>query len=173
MTRSICELTEAGHIVLEQARATVAQSEESPRARLAAEGKTGRIRIGFSEGAALDPLPVHWRAFRKAFPAVDVMLRGAAPLASAEWLEQNMLDVGYLRTKGSSALEYEQIKSEPLYGMIAASQPLAQLDELPLAELAKMPFIIARRESEPRVFDFHVNVLHRAGAVVAAAPGHE
>ena len=170
-TKRRVELTETGRIVLEQARATVAQSEEvEARARLAAEGKLGRIRIGFSEGAALDPLPVHLRAFREAFPTVEVMLEELHPSRQAEWLEQNLLDVGYLRTKGAASLEYEQIKSEPIFGMIAATHPLAQLDELPLAELAKVPYIMARRDAEPRVFDFYVNLFHRAGVTLTFAP---
>ncbi len=170
-TKRRVELTEAGRIVLEQARATVAQSQEvAARARLAAEGKLGRIRIGFSEGAALDPLPVHLRAFREAFPTVEVMLEELHPARQADWLEQNLLDVGYLRTMGSPTLEYVQIKSEPLFGMIAASHPLAGLDALPLAELAREPFIMARRDAEPRVFDFYVNVFHRAGVTLTFAP---
>ncbi len=170
-TKRRVELTEAGRIVLEQARATVAQSEEvAARARLAAEGKLGRIRIGFSEGAALDPLPVHLRAFREAFPTVEVMLEELHPARQAEWLEQNLLDVGYLRTKGSAALECVQIKSEPLLAMIGANHPLAALDALPLAELAKEPFIMARRDVEPRVFDFYVNLFHRAGVTLTFAP---
>ncbi len=170
-TKRRVELTEVGRIVLEQARATVALSAEvAARARLAAEGKLGRIRIGFSEGAALDPLPVHLRAFREAFPTVEVLLEELHPARQAEWLEQNLLDVGYLRTKGTTTLEYEQVKSEPLFGMIGAHHPLAALDVLPLAELAKEPYIMARRDAEPRVFDFYVNLFHRAGVTLTFAP---
>lgn len=170
-TKRRVELTEAGRIVLEQARSALAQAEEvTARARLAAAGKLGRIRIGFSEGAALDPLPSHLRAFRAAYPGVEVVLFELHPARQVERLEQNSLDVGYLRSVTSPELEHVEIKNEPLYAVVAANHPLARQDAVDLAELAQLPFIGFDRGAEARVFDSYVNLFHRADLTLSFAP---
>lgn len=79
--------TEAGEVLLQEARAVLARAAQlSAAMRRAAQGEQGRIRIGFTSSAALHTfVPALLRRYRTIYPAVSTQLEesGSGELLSA------------------------------------------------------------------------------------------
>src|SRR2546430_5817876 len=75
-TKRHVELTPAGRLFLDEAREILSGIEKAVgAARRAAQGQTGRLRIGFVGSAAYHLLPDVLRRFRDDFPDVELSLR--------------------------------------------------------------------------------------------------
>lgn len=145
-------LTNAGQLVLREARATL---EQADRARLAARraqaGQAGELRIGVFASA---PLSLAFAetigAFRRACPAVALTLREQPTPEQIDELLGGRLDFGFLRSPGRPALPPEievlEVVREPLCVTVAADHRLAAGDgPVPVRELATEPFVFFSR----------------------------
>src|SRR5262249_40698648 len=94
------ELTEAGRAFLDNARATLAQLDQTFDAtRRTARGEQGRISVGYTSGAAFHPLvPRIIREFREAFPLVAVTPADGFPNDLVERTRSGQFDVAFIRT---------------------------------------------------------------------------
>lgn len=76
-------LTEAGQLLLEEARRLLSQVEQTERAvRRAGNGEVGRITLGFVPSASNEMLPELLKLFRSRFPGVELFLREMRPVRS-------------------------------------------------------------------------------------------
>ncbi|MEN3812309.1 LysR family transcriptional regulator [Chromobacterium piscinae] len=102
-TRKV-ELSDAGRILLIEARRTVEQAERAKSVmRRAARGETGVVRIGFVGNAvAAGRLSDDLLAFHAAWPDVAVELHEMAPAEQLEAILAGRLDVGYCPQLGHS-----------------------------------------------------------------------
>src|SRR5690242_17869828 len=72
-------LTDAGQVLLEDARRILRECDEAiERTRAAARGETGRITVGTPPSVMLTRLPTVIRRYRDRFPQVHVTLRELA-----------------------------------------------------------------------------------------------
>ncbi len=92
-------LTEAGRVLLVEARATLTQAARAETlARRAGRGEIGELRIGLFPSAPL--LPVFRRAvltFRHRLPDVHLTLEEGPTMRQVEALQRRQLDAGFLR----------------------------------------------------------------------------
>jgi DNA-binding transcriptional LysR family regulator len=99
-------LTEAGRVLLAEARATLAQAARAEAAtRRAGRGEIGELRIGLFASAPL--LPVFRRAmlaFRRGLPDVHLTLEECPTLQQIEALRRRQLDAGFLRCPSAADL---------------------------------------------------------------------
>src|SRR5215210_3202619 len=93
------ELTEAGRVFLDRARATLVQYEDAFEAtRSAARGEQGRLCLGIMPTAPFHPfVPFAIRAFRAAFPQVSLTLDECLRSEAVERLATKQMDVAFLR----------------------------------------------------------------------------
>jgi len=93
------ELTEAGRVFLDRARATLAQYDGAFEAtRSAARGEQGRLCVGIVPTTPFHPfVPVVIRAFRAAFPQVSLTLDECLGKEALERLRDQQMDVAFLR----------------------------------------------------------------------------
>ncbi|MFC8231348.1 LysR substrate-binding domain-containing protein [Streptomyces sp. NPDC057287] len=98
------ELTEAGNLLLLEARRTLAQADRAlDVARQSVRGETGAVRIGFSGIAVLEGiLSEDLRRFHRAHPAVELHLTELPPAAQVQGLRDGTLDIGYSPDNGLS-----------------------------------------------------------------------
>ncbi|RSS43760.1 LysR substrate-binding domain-containing protein [Streptomyces sp. WAC08241] len=91
------ELTEAGELLLPEARRALAQAGRALSvARQSVSGEVGRIRVGFSGVAALHGvLAADLHRFRRAHPGVEIGLTELPPAAQVEGLHDGTIDIGY------------------------------------------------------------------------------
>ena len=92
-------LTQAGHELLERARAIVAAAEGAKSAaRSAAAGVTGRLALGYTASSMFtERLPAAIRRFRAAQPRIELLLHEMTSLDQLDALDARTLDVGILR----------------------------------------------------------------------------
>ncbi len=68
-------LTEAGRVFLKEARAVLERADEAvKKARSAADGAVGEIRVGYAPSLTVEILPRALRNFQAEFPGVRVLL---------------------------------------------------------------------------------------------------
>ena len=91
-------LTAAGLAFRGNAAAALSQLEQAIRgARLAANGKLGRLRIGFISTAGREIVPDIIREFRELNPQVEFSLRNIVTAEQVRMLETGALDIGFLQ----------------------------------------------------------------------------
>jgi DNA-binding transcriptional LysR family regulator len=94
------ELTDAGRAFLENARAVLAQFDQTfETTRRAARGEQGRLSVGYSLSAAFHPVfPRIIREFREAFPLVSVTVADGVPDDLIERMRNDQIDAVVMRT---------------------------------------------------------------------------
>lgn len=164
------ELTDSGVALLADARAILAQLESTVAGvRRIAEGKMGRIAVGFTESASLHPF-VHAviRAFRAAAPDVALKVEETNTHELVEALRQKRLDLAFVRSPvgDASGLTMETMLVEEMVAALPVDHPLAaggRKKSIALAALAEESFIMTRRPSGPGLYDTIIAACHAAG----------
>ena len=159
------QLTEAGRAFLDGARRTLADADRAVQdAQRAHRGETGQLSFGFVGSAAYEVLPSLLRAFRAAYPDVELRLQSMTTKEQVTALAERRLDLGLLRLPlEETALSWRAVTSEPLVAVLPATHPLATRARVPLAALADEPFILYPRADSPAIRDAIIAVCHRAG----------
>ncbi|MBU9817792.1 LysR family transcriptional regulator [Rahnella sp. C60] len=162
--------TEAGEVLLQEARAVLARAAQlSAAMRRAAQGEQGRIRIGFTSSAALHTfVPALLRRYRTIYPAVSTQLEesGSGELLSA--VVAGELDVAFvrMRVKDMPELEMEKVLDEPMWVAVPAGHKLASQtagQPLRLEDLTNEPFVLYRRRAGQGLYDAILGAYVRAG----------
>src|SRR5271156_6714830 len=161
-------LTAAGFAFRDDAAAALSQLEQAiRRARLAANGKLGLLRIGFILTAGSEIVPDMVRQFRELNPDVEFSLRNILTAEQVEMLEAGSLDIGFLRLPigGHSALDIVTVHREPFVLVVPSSHKLAKRKRVRLREVAGQDFVIYERTHAPGFHDLILGILHDAGIV--------
>jgi DNA-binding transcriptional LysR family regulator len=159
-------LTAAGLAFRDDAAAALSQLEQAVRrARLAANGKLGILRIGFISTAGREIVPDIVRQFRELNPEVEFSLRNIVTAEQVRMLETGALDIGFLRvpTGGHSALDVVTVHREPFVLVVPSSHKLAKRKAVRLRELAGQDFVGYERTHAPGFHDLIFGILRDAG----------
>jgi len=162
------ELTDAGHALLEDARAILAHVDHAfASTRRTARGEQGRIAIGFTSSAPFHPfVPRVIRAFREAYPLVALTLDESGTTELIDDLRNERVDAAFIRTPVADpmGITVNPLLEEAMLVALPATHALAASDtELPLASLAAETFIVYRRPSGPGLYDAIFAACHAAG----------
>lgn len=159
------QLTEAGRVFLEGARRTLAQVDRTVQdAQRAHRGEIGQLILGFVGSAAYEVLPRLLRAFRAAYPEVELRLHSMTTKEQLAALAERRLDVGLLRLPVEDAtLAWRVVTNEPVVAVLPATHPLAGQARVPLEALADEPFILYPRADRPAIRDTIITLCHQVG----------
>src|ERR687894_2946185 len=121
------KMTEAGEVLLEEARRIFVQVDQTVRVvQRVGHGEVGRLTLGFVPSASNEVLPPILRAFRYRFPGVELFLREMRPDRVVQRLHDKQIDVGFLYLPlDDASLNIERVSREPLVLALAESHPLA------------------------------------------------
>ena len=161
-------LTAAGFAFRDDAAAALSQLEQAiRRARLAASGKVGRLRIGFISTAGSEIVPDIVRQFRELNPEVEFSLRNILTAEQVQMLENGSLDIGFLRLPigGYPALDVVTVHREPFVLVVPSAHPLAKRKSVRLRELAGQDFVMYERTYAPGFHDLIFGMLSDARIV--------
>ncbi|MGF1470578.1 MAG: LysR family transcriptional regulator [Rubrobacteraceae bacterium] len=168
-TNNQIRLTEAGHILLDNARSVLVQVEQTSRAvREAGGAGSSHLRVGFPEYANHTRVADVLQAFRYRYPHVELeeheMFTLQQTLQQVDDLQEGRLDVGFML----GPVDKKDLQSEPVLGieLVAAlpeGHPLASRDELPMKELSGECLILFSREFHPHSYDYVVSCCREAG----------
>ncbi len=161
------ELTPAGTRLLEDGRRLLAQlGRTAQEVRGLAEGRSGRLRIGFVSLADFGMLPGLLKAYKAAHPGVRLALREMLSPEQAAALLAGELDFGLLLppVAGVEQLEHVVVQRERFVAALPATHRLASgRGKLPVSALAGEPFVVAPRDIAPGLYDIVSALAARAG----------
>ncbi|WP_126227674.1 LysR family transcriptional regulator [Burkholderia ambifaria] len=150
-------LTPAGALLLDKARSLVAHADEVRREmRHAGNSSAPSLRIGCTPTALTTVAAPMVRAFRSAYPEVDLSLRELASDAQFDGLLSAELDVGFaLAPVDNETLASRAVHREKLRLVIPADHSYAGGDRLalPLEVFAGDAFIVPSRRLNGAVHD--------------------
>ncbi|NDZ79279.1 LysR family transcriptional regulator [Streptomyces sp. SID10853] len=153
------ELTEAGELLLVEARRTLRQADRAlDIARQSVRGETGAVRIGFSGIAVLEGgLATDLRRFHLAHPRVELHVSELPPAAQVQGLREGSLDVGYSPDNGLGDVGDLVVRRglrTTLSIAVRHDHPLAAAASLSLADLAGENLVVyAADEDDDSVLD--------------------
>ena len=162
-------LTAAGAALLPEARRMLLQAQELPQlVQRAAAGEVGRLALAFVSSADYSVLPPFLRAYRAAYPQVQIALQEATSDLQLEDLLHGRIDAGLLipplPERARAELDYLPVLKEPL--VLAAPAGLAALHgkrKVALDALPALPLIIFPRAISPALYDAVLGVFQAAG----------
>jgi DNA-binding transcriptional LysR family regulator len=159
-------LTAAGSAFRDDVAAALSQLQQGVRrARLAANGKLGRLRIGFISTAGREIVPGIVRQYRELNPEVEFSLRNVLTAEQVSMLETGALDVGFLRMPIGEhpALDVVTVHRERFVLVVPSFHKLAKRKRVRLRELAGHDFVAYERSFAPGFHDLIFGILRDAG----------
>ncbi|MBX6764047.1 MAG: LysR family transcriptional regulator [Rubrobacteraceae bacterium] len=140
-------LTEAGEMLLEEARRFFIQLDQAVRVvQRVGHGEVGRLALGFVPSASNEILPEILHSFRELYPGVELFLSEMKPDQIVQQLHEGKIDAGFLYLPlEDPSLSIERVSREPLVLALPERHPLAPEPEVDLREVAHEPFILPMR----------------------------
>ena len=165
------ELTEAGRVFLDNARAMLTQNERAIEStRRTARGEQGRLCVGVTPTGPFHPfVPRVIRAFREAFPLVSLTLEECLSPELLKRLRNEQMDAAFLRTPMAEPedLVIDSLLEEPMVVALPSAHALAQNDGddavVSLKDLADEIFIVYARQHGPGLYDATTAACLKAG----------
>jgi DNA-binding transcriptional LysR family regulator len=159
------QLTDAGLIYLEEARATLAQVKRGVGvAQRANRGEIGQLVVGFEASSAYDILPQSRQLFKKQFPNVELTFVEMRTDDQAQALHEGWISLGFvLPPLHNDALAVETILREPMVVAIPRDHPLSGKNKLALEDLAAEAFVMSSRNNRCGLYDQVISVCRHAG----------
>ena len=136
-------------------------SRFTERARNAALGKLGTLRIGFGDAAKM-AVPVAISRFREIRPDVQIELYELSAHHQIEALKEGTLDVGFCRLSGPKDWPTLPIIRAGLVAVLPTRYP----EDIPLMELGNRPLATIMRSRAPAFHDHTMNYLMQMGICV-------
>jgi DNA-binding transcriptional LysR family regulator len=134
-------------------------------AKRAAQGKVGRLSIGFIGSATLSFLPDLIRRYKLEYPNVKLALHDLYPVELDKARDRGEIDIAITRTlslERSKNLQSRVLLRDPLVAVLPRSRKL-KAKEIRLADLADERFILFHRQGAPGVFDTIVGACRSQG----------
>src|SRR3984957_2661160 len=161
-------LTAAGGAFRDAAAVALSKLEQAiRRARLAASGTLGVLRIGFVSTAGSEIVPNIVRQFKESNPEVEFSLRNILTAQQLQMLEAGSLDIGFLRLPigEQSALDVVTVHREPFVLVVPSSHKLAKRKRVRLREVAGEDIVVFGGTYAPGFHDLMFGILRDAGIV--------
>lgn len=159
------ELTEAGEVLLDVARTTLADIATGlDRVRRAAAGLGGQLSVSFTPTIANETLPALLEAVSEAAPDLTLQVSEMWQADSVEAVRSGRLDVGLARhPEFPPGLESVPIRNESLGAVVGSEHPASRLTKLTAAELNGSTMVLWPRELSPVFFDKVVSTYRANG----------
>lgn len=170
------ELTDAGEVLLREARIILAQAEHAIACvGRASRGELGKLRIGMTPAASFNSFVTEtMRTFQKIYPDILITLREQDSAHLFNALIEGDIDVAFVRPPtDNDRIALDGLFEEPLVVALPAGCSLAQAPSLAMAALAEEPFIVVPREIAPAAYDTMMAACSEAGftpRIVQEAP---
>jgi DNA-binding transcriptional LysR family regulator len=159
-------LTDAGQLLVQRAQSILAALQEAESELLALSGlQGGRLRMGTFASAAASIVPLAVTRFRELHPAVELAIQMSDPVDSFPRLRAGELDLALTHESSSEVsddLDLVHLFDDPMYVAMRPHHPLADADEVRLADFAGEPWMLATTSTCPdsRLF---LRACHQAG----------
>ena len=161
------KLNPAGKLFLEDARRILQEiSDAAARAARVARGRSGTLRVGFTENASWrGVVPDSFRRFREQQPDAELQLHPAASLDQIEAMRAGRLDAGFVNFMPDADPELDQLAVANPHVELAVPKrhPLAKLKKARLRDLVDAAFVWFPRWASPAFYDRLMHECYRGG----------
>jgi DNA-binding transcriptional LysR family regulator len=163
-THRNARLTPEGEIFYADSIRILQQAETAIlTAKRAAQGKVGRLSIGFIGSATLSFLPDLIRRYKLVYPNVKLVLHDLYPVELDQAWDRGEIDIAITRSlEHSKNLQSRILLRDPLVAVLPRSRKLKS-KKIRLADLANERFILFHRKGAPAVFDTIVGACRSKG----------
>jgi DNA-binding transcriptional LysR family regulator len=145
-TSRIVELTDAGNVLLAEARRILSQTEGAVIAtQRTAQGRTGKLSVGFTVPWAYELVPAVLTSFLQRYPDVTLAIREVSSSEQVRMLVDAELDFGFLRLPAhyeARGLETVLLREDALWVVLPRAHPMAGATSLSLAHLKNEAFVL-------------------------------
>jgi DNA-binding transcriptional LysR family regulator len=161
------KLSAAGKLFLEDVRRILHDvNEATARASRVALGRSGTLRVGFTENASWrGVVPDSIRRFRELKPDAELQLQPAGSLEQWEAIRSGHLDAGFVfnMPKTDPELALLPVGVQHIELAVLKGNPLAQLKKVRLRDLADETFVWFPRRESPVLYDRLMHECFRGG----------
>jgi DNA-binding transcriptional LysR family regulator len=159
------ELTEAGEILLTEAREVLARADRLDEAvEELGRGEAGALRIGMPPGLAAGLVPELLASLRESHPDARIEVRELTTPDQLDALSAGSLDIGLVREPvDDTRLSRRTLLVEPLGVSLPAGHRLAARESLTLRELADELFVCFPRAWAPSLHNVLLDALRERG----------
>jgi DNA-binding transcriptional LysR family regulator len=159
------KLTAAGQALLEEAPPALAALERATeRTRLAGEGITGTVRLGYPPLAGFETLGAILAAVENDNPNMTVIPSELFSAGIPGRVLAGELDIGLaLHPEPMTGIRTEVLRVEPLAAQLSKRHRLAHTNSIPLADLEHETLLLFPRELAPAYYDRIIKTCERAG----------
>jgi DNA-binding transcriptional LysR family regulator len=165
-TRGV-ELTDAGKLMLEEARVILRQVETAKTGvQRRVRGETGQVIVGSAGATYFHPLiPAIFREYHLKYPDVILAPQASSTKLLVAQVRAGQIDVAFIRPPigDNDGLAIEPLVDEQTVIVVPAGHPLSNSASVPLAALAKETFVLCSRAQNPGCHDSIVAACQRAG----------
>jgi DNA-binding transcriptional LysR family regulator len=167
-THRNARVTPEGEIFYADAARILQQAETAIHtAKRAAQGKVGRLSIGFIGSATLSFLPDLIRRYKLEYPNVKLALHDLYPVEMDKACDRGEIDIAITRPlslERSKSRQSRVLLRDPLVAVLPRSRKLKwKSKKIRLADLASERFILFHRQGAPGVFDTIVGACRSQG----------
>ena len=164
-TRKV-SLTSAGRVLLDEARAVIAASQQAERrVREARVGLVGTLRLGVLAPAANSRLAGVLRNFRAKYPGVQLALHELTSIEQIRRLREGQLDVGLVRPPvPASELATEFVENWRQVLALPSDHPLARKRKLQWKDFDKQAMVMMHPSVQHLYYDSFLAACATAGA---------
>jgi DNA-binding transcriptional LysR family regulator len=150
-------ITAAGESLLREAQEILARERQAKdRARRAAHGEIGHLRIGYLASACFSFMPTLVQRYFQRYPDVHVSLQELTVRQQIDAFSAEQLDVGFSRPMSKTervGFSVEEIYVDTLTAVLPETHSLAHAKSLRLRELEAGPFVLFARSEAVGLFD--------------------
>lgn len=159
-SRGGIRLTEAGEMILPKMEAVLQKEQELTQLlediRCA---NAGSVRLGAFTSVAVHWLPGMIRAFQQAHPGAELEMFNGDYHDIEQWLNSGEIDLAFVTLPAPEGVRTIELIEDPLVAILPKGHRLAALDEIPIDEFRREPFISLLQSS---AHDVH-RALDKAG----------
>jgi DNA-binding transcriptional LysR family regulator len=160
-------LSAAGKLFLEDVRRILQDvNEAAARAGRVALGRSGTLRVGFTENASWQGVvPESFRRFRELRPDAELQLRPSGSLEQLKGIRSGRLDAGFVfnMPKADPELELLPVAVQRIELASLRRHALTKLKNLRLRDLAEATFVWFPRRESPALYDRLMHECFRGG----------
>lgn len=164
------ELTDAGRMFLEEAKALVHHSAEvSDRLRMARKGESGRVRVGVGLHLG-DKVGSVAAEHAKLYPGVDIHCQAIFSTLQNQALRESKIDIGFMRPPVDAGLCSEMLYEERLIALVSKSNPLSKRKTLRIKDVGNETLFLPDRSVGGGLRDKILELYAKAGLTPRISP---
>ena len=164
-TQRSVQMTPAGRVFLDRARRILLDVDRAAdEVKRVAFGQEGHLKIGFIHSSTFSVSPPIFRAFRSAYPGIELRLSEMTIAEQLLALEDETIDLGILRLPiANPKVSYEVLREEKLVLAVPGDHPLAGRSSISLESLFEEDFVMFSQYNSPLFYSRTVAMCDRAG----------